>query len=532
MSNHVRHGKWWDRWTLSDRAPEETIRERFTRLFDAPAAEFAPEDLDKLAKAMTAKVENPPSGEMDPEEVSRPGKAGPPRQLDAEENPGIVSAYTYLGQFLDHDLTFDPTSRLRERLSPDQLTKLVNFRTPRLDLDNVYGLGPDEQPYLYQGDGVHLQLGAPLVGNPHDPGAVDLPRGPNGRALVGDPRNDENRIVAQLHATMLRFHNAIADRMPGAGFEAVRQQVRWHYQWMVVNDFLPTIVNRTTITKVFPHLADGTSIIDSPPKFTIPTLVEAGRLEKMPVEFSVAAYRFGHSMIRPIYRLNESISRRQIFSPSTDSTGDLGGMRPIPPDWAIDWQFFVDIEHGADRGRTLGNDPIPRRPQLSYKIDTSVVGPLGALPPTVAANPPSLALRNLLRGQAFGLPSGQTVADRLGIKAIPDDELVIGKATREDKKTPLVKLSRKFAKNAPLWTYILAEAHLTSWAAEPQRDQDTIEIRLGPVGGHLVAETFAALLLHDKNSYLHAVGFTPHKDLMYHGKFGLAELINAAIRRT
>ena len=123
----------------------------------------------------------------------------------------IPAAYTYLGQFVDHDLTFDPTSQLRESLTQAQLQALVDFRTPRFDLDNLYGRGPDDQPYMYEEDGIHMLLGEPMSGNPFDPGAVQPPRGPNGRALVGDPRNDENRIVAQLHAIFLRFHNRVVD---------------------------------------------------------------------------------------------------------------------------------------------------------------------------------------------------------------------------------------------------------------------------------------------------------------------------------
>ena len=91
----------------------------------------------------------------------------------------------------------------------------MDFRTPRFDLDNLYGRGPDDQPYMYEEDGIHMLLGEPMSGNPFDPGAVQLPRGPNGRALIGDPRNDENRIVAQLHAIFLRFHNRVVDQLGG-----------------------------------------------------------------------------------------------------------------------------------------------------------------------------------------------------------------------------------------------------------------------------------------------------------------------------
>ncbi|MEA2372496.1 MAG: hypothetical protein QOH12_2890 [Solirubrobacteraceae bacterium] len=515
-----RHGKWWDRLN----GPVSQIMEgRFTRLFPSlEGAVFADGDMQKLADAMTAGPEPLPTGEGTP---------------DPEENSGIVAAYTYLGQFIDHDLTFDPTSSLKQFLTKEQLKQLVDFRTPRFDLDNLYGRGPNDNPYMYQGDGIHLLLGEPMSGNPHDTGAAGLPRAANGRAIIGDPRNDENRIISQLHATMLRFHNKVADAMPDAAFETVRSEVRWHYQWMVVNDFLPTIINADTVHRVFPHLAHGGSIADHPPHFSIAKLEQAHRLELMPVEFSVAAYRFGHSMIRPIYRLNETISRLPIFSKETAPAGDLGGFRPVPSDWAIDWQFFIDIERGTPALPDPNpRDAITRKPQLSYKIDSSLVNPLAFLPPSVASNPSSLTLRNLLRGRDFELPSGQAIARSLGLPVIPDGDLVIGKATADpaDPKRPITDIAADFADNTPLWAYILSESQVTSLNRPHPgiTNPDLIPIRLGPVGGTIIAEVFAALLLGDKTSYLRAnPHFKPRAAFTHGGKFGFTELINVALGR-
>ena len=506
----LRHGTWWDR--IKDVPLDEVMGGRFTRLFpDLRPARFSRADLERLADEMTAK----PEGEPTPETKD-----------DPEENSGIPAAYTYLGQFVDHDLTFDPTSQLRESLDKEQLKALVNFRTPRFDLDNLYGRGPDDQPYMYERDGRHMLLGDAMSGNPFDMAARQLPRGPNGRALIGDPRNDENRIVAQLHATFLRFHNRVADHLgKGASFQDVRQQVRWHYQWILVNDFLPTILNADTYESVFPG--------PFAPVTEIPKL--ANGLELMPVEFSVAAYRFGHSMIRPQYRLNTTVQRRPIFSTDADDAADLGGFRPIPVDWAIDWQFFIDLEHG---GAPAAGDPlfdaIVRKPQKSYKIDTSLVSPLHDLPARVASDPSILALRNLERGAAFELPSGQEVAKALDFQPIPDDKLVIGKATADDPKTPIADISPGFAGKAPLWAYILSEAQVMSWEnADPGLAEDDIPIRLGPVGGHIVAEVFATLLRGDLTSYLHAEPeFAPIAAFSRDGTFGLAELINVTLGRT
>ncbi len=516
----MRHGTWWER--VKGAPPAQTMEGRFTRLFtpaEAPPASFELDDLKALSKAMTSPPEKKPTDEG---------------TVDAEENSGIASAYTYLGQFLDHDLTLDPTSHLREFV--EDVTKLVDFRTPRFDLDCLYGRGSTDQPYLYDRDGFHMLLGEPMSGNPQDPGACGVPRGPNGRALIGDPRNDENRIISQLQATMLRFHNRMAEVLGSKDFDTIRNEVRWHYQWIVINDFLPTIINKQTVHRVFPHLATGGTIKDHPPEFSIEKL-EHG-LDLMPVEFSVAAYRFGHSMVRPIYRLNETIQRRPIFSVSKDAGADLGGFRPVPSDWAIDWQFFINIEHmtGFPPGDNP-RDPIDRKPQPAYKIDTSLVNPLAFLPEAVAKDPPSLGLRNLERGRDFELPSGQTVARVLGLEVIPDDKLVIGKATADakaDRKIPIAEIARGFAGNAPLWAYVLAEAQVTSLRGHDEitdpDERDRIPIRLGPVGGTIIAEVFASLLKADNTSFINAnPNFFPRSEFLHEGKFGLAELINAVL---
>ena len=530
------HGTWWgqhkEEWDpLEDGHSVTLAAGRFIRQLPEDRTQFDDRDLRALARRMTSRPERESAREGEP---------------DPEEDPDITAAYTYLGQFTDHDITFDPTSRLREALTDQQLNALADFRTPRFDLDNLYGRGQDDQPYLYEPDKIHMLLGEPLSGNHFDPDAHDLPRGPNHRALIGDPRNDENRIVAQLHAIFLRFHNKVAkylatcdNRRTEVTFEEVRDQVRWHYQWLLVTDFLPRVINDDTYQRVF---AD--------PRYPTPTLpgLQDG-LRLMPVEFSVAAFRFGHSMIRPEYRLNTTVPRRPIFLPDNDDAAhvdeaaDLRGFRAIPDKLAIDWQFFINLEPGPLGPRY---DDSERKPQKAYKIDTSLVNPLGHLPSQIASRPNVLALRNLQRGAAFCLPTGQQVARALGEEPIPDDKLVIGKATAEDrdKLTPLNKIAEGFAGRAPLWAYILSEAQVTSWdRAGNDASPDSIPIKLGPVGGRIVADVFAALLRGDPTSYLKqgapactshlkqgALPFTPIPDFTRNGKFGLAELINVALK--
>src|SRR5207247_5229500 len=180
----------------ADHAPQSPSFEgRFGRMFRRlQPATFTPQALHALAQAMIAEHEHEPT---------------PETEVDNEENQGIAAGYTYLGQFIDHDLTFDPASSLMKQNDPDAL---VDFRSPQFDLDNIYGRGPDDQPYLYEADGRQLQLGRRLTGNPNDPNTRDVSRhtsdtggaSSRARALIGDPRNDENGIISQLQAVLLR----------------------------------------------------------------------------------------------------------------------------------------------------------------------------------------------------------------------------------------------------------------------------------------------------------------------------------------
>jgi len=465
----------------------------FGRMFRTlPPALHSETALEALAKEMIAEHEAIPT---------------PEDQVDDEENQGIDAGFTYFGQFIDHDLTFDPASSLQKQNDPNGL---VDFRTPRFDLDNLYGRGPDDQPYLYDTDGIHFLLGPPLTGNSKDPGARGLPRN-NAvppRAIIGDPRNDENVIVSQLQSNMLRFHNCLADLMLAKkheSFAMIQRAVRWHYQYVILHDFLPTIVGQEMVNSVLPHLASGKSIKEDKPKLTV---FSWEKDPFIPVEFSVAAYRYGHSMVRPIYRLNQTLKDRQVIfgkpfselkaSDQKTAVENLDGFRQFPLTWAIDWDLFFNPGNASLLGIS--------RIQKSYKIDTSLVNPLGGLREAreVPLGPSSLALRNLKRGNEFSLPSGQSVAHFMGVDVLPDSKLRVGKATAEDSNANkqgkinnklLTDLSPEFAGSAPLWYYILAEAQQAFKA-------DDTPIRLGPVGGRIVAEVFIGLMLGDPHSFL------------------------------
>jgi hypothetical protein len=486
---------------LMSTAKSPTFQGRFGRMFRSlPAATYGKTDADSrtalmaLGAAMTATFDAPKDG------------------FDAEES-GIPALYTYFGQFIDHDITFDPMTTLIQHSDPDAIT---DFRTPALDLDNLYGRGPGDQPYLYA-DGTKFLLGDPLSnGMPDLPRNNAMPR----RALIGDPRNDENSIVSQFQALMLRFHNRVVDDNKDLSFSALQKIVRWHYQWVVIHDFLPKIVSAAVLK----------DLKDSEGRY------ERAKLKFyhwknnpfMPVEFSVAAYRLGHSMIRPGYRMNDTdATLLPIFAIPPDTLAGipdgipdgLAGFKEMAKNRGIDWGRFIDLDGDI---RAYGEDPdvvkqataaMKKRLQFAYRIDTSTVAPLSVLPPSVASDsPPSLAQRNLLRGFELGLPTGQSVAKAMGIKPLADQEIVIGKAvdnpgegdtvgTIADQNT-LVNFKGK----CPLWTYILAEAARTrtSLPIGVTGGKDISTPQLGPVGGRIVAEVFLGMLFGDNESFLSA----------------------------
>jgi Animal haem peroxidase len=534
----------------------------FGRIFRSlPPATWPKKHLLELGLAMTA---DPERDNRNPLLPSASPEVDGKRIQDDEENAGIPAGYTYLGQFIDHDITFDPASSLMQQNDPDAL---VDFRTPRLDLDSLYGRGPADQPYMYTADGKRFRLGRALTRNGSPSNSRDLPRvdpaEPNGakRAVIGDKRNDENVIVAQLHSTMLKFHNKLADlgeqKRPSISFEEIQQQVRWHYQWIVVNDFLVKICGQDVVQDILPHLGTGKPIWQNPPHFAIYKWHED---PFMPIEFSTAAYRFGHSMVRPIYRLNtelvggdgptatddeirRGLAGRFFVFAGVQKRG-LNGFDEFPQEWAIDWTLFFDIRGSIKNGGKT-------RVQPAYKIDTSLVNPLGFLPefsnkalvsttPLTVDNlqsqpkdpqgdPSNLATRNLLRGMTMGLPSGQSVARSLGLQPIADSDLRIGKAVVADwdKNKPLAELHDSFIDNAPLWFYVLAEAQF-EWIKRAKvngGEGDETPVRLGTVGARIVAETLIGLLWGDGHSYLRqAPNWMPE-----HGIHTMGDLIDFAL---
>jgi len=391
------------------------------------------------------------------------------------ENHAIPAGYTYLGQFVDHDLTFDPISQLGRDNDP---RTLVNFRTPRFDLDSVYGSGPADQPFLYEWKhrpdrGVKLLVGG-------DDACRDLPRNGQGLALIGDARNDENLIVSQLHLLFIRFHNAVVERLRAADgadapqgeqaraelFERARRIVRWHYQWIVTHDFLGRIAGPVAAGV----LRDGDAARPLAPAVDLRHF--AGEQEPfMPIEFSGAAYRFGHAMVRTSYVMSEGVIAT-IFPGDGAEPGDrdLSGFRPLPARLEIDWARFFWTQRV--NGQT----------NSSLKINNRITSELLHVPDRGA-----LPWLNLQRGRALGLPSGPAVADAMGERRLDERELQLDPAADP-------RLNETLRNQTPLWYYVLCEAGTREFGASGKH--------LGRVGGRIVAEVLVGLLHADAASYL------------------------------
>ncbi|MCJ8142718.1 heme peroxidase family protein [Ancylobacter sp. A5.8] len=464
--------------------------------------------------------------------LARAMVAGPQQNA----RPTIPAGFTYLGQFIDHDLTFDRTAA---KLGDNVLVAdLVQGRSPALDLDCLYGGGPnDPDSRAFYVDGIRFRMGrtaadANFAGTNVDREGFDLPRSGFGssksarrKAAIADPRNDENLIVAQFHLAMLRFHNRVVDRLAGEGtpsavlFERAREVVVRHYQWIVQHEFLPLIVDQAILDDV---AQNGRRFFEPNP---LP-----GDFPTMPIEFSVAAYRTGHSMIRGGYQWNRIFNSAGIpatlgllflFSGtsgtlSADSTpGDpeSGSFERLPTSWIADFRRLFDF---AAAGRPdLALDAAQFN--VTRRIDTSLVDPLATLPPGSFGHEPiadpielNLAFRNLARANMVELASGQQMAAFFGLPPLSADALLVGSEGADLTGLPSAEKDELLAAT-PLWFYVLREAELNGG-------------KLTGVGGRIVAEVFHRAAEASTVSNLRMVGWQP--SLVEAGKvFGIADLL-------
>ena len=373
------------------------------------------------------------------------GRAGGPCDGGDIDDPEgsldeTAAGWPIFGQFVAHDITADRSS-LR---SHADAAALSNARSPQLNLECLYGDGPVGHPFLYQrNDPAKFLLGV---------NGADLQRNAEGIAVIGDPRNDSHMLVAQMHLAMLKLHNCFVDEArhrqvaSNRVFEEAARQLRWHYQWCVLHEFLPSLVGHTLAHQV---LNEG-------PQWFRP---ENGAF--IPLEFADAAYRYGHCQIRHRYLLNRGTKPMPIFP-------DLLGFRAIPPERTVDWMLFFDT-------------PGKRAVQRSKKIDGKLAQSLIQLPVAITGECEiddyhSLAVRDLQRGQGVGLPSGEAVARHLGVSTLTAEQIGVA--------------STGWRAETPLWFYILREAAVCSGG-----------LSLGPVGGRIVAEVLVGLIDGDKRSF-------------------------------
>ena len=354
---------------------------------------------------------------------------------DATGDDGVAAAgWPFFGQFIAHDITAD-----RSPIGPHaDATTIANFRSPRINLECLYGAGPVGAPFLYDARDPAKLLAAD----------GDVPRNAQGTALLGDPRNDVHVFISQMHCGLIGAHNRLVDRLredgvdEGECFDAARRATMWHYQWVVVEDFLPALVGSALLDEVKDparrcYRPDGTPII--------------------PFEFADAAFRYGHGQIRHRYRVQEGGDEYSVFP-------DLVGFRPVVGEHRIDWRLL------------FGPAAQPAK-RMDGRLAASLIGlPLAITGAVDVDAYHSLAARDLQRGAAIGLPSGEAVAGAIGAVPLTREEAGLGPFGWDDE--------------TPLWLYVLREADVHGGGE-----------RLGEVGGRLVAEVLLGLLDADPESY-------------------------------
>jgi hypothetical protein len=369
--------------------------------------------------------------------------------------------WPFFGQFLAHDITADrsPVTSRADR------SRLRNARAPRANLEGLYGAGPVGTPYLYRADDPAKLLLAP--------GGFDLPRNQEGIALAGDPRNDVQLFTSQMTVAFITLHNRLVDRLRADGvaeqelFAEARRATVWHYQHVILREFLPGLIGIELTADLLEHGPHVYRFEGEP---------------YIPFEFADAAYRYGHAQVRDRYHVNQSFGPCPVFP-------DLMGFGPVAPSHTVDWTLLIDV---ADHPPAQRAKPIDTRlPRSLITLPTAVSG---SAPGTDYA---SLANRDLQRGQAVGLASGEAVAQQLGVPALSAEQVGLGWP------------------ETPLWFYVLKEA-------EVLHDGE----QLGPVGGRIVGEVIVGMIDTDPGSF-RAVdpAWTPTLPARRPGSFGLADIL-------
>ena len=396
----------------------------------------------------------------------------------SDERPEILvdCGYTYFGQFVAHDLTKDVSSV--DEVWQKESEKLENLQTPQLNLDVLYGSGPAFSPELYEDDGVRLKIGESKgSGCP-----FDICVGRKGERFLADDRGAANLILRQMTAVFARLHNfaveqfrpEIADEK--ALFEQAQLQTQRQFQWLVLKDYLPTMLNPEVYRKVF---------IDRSSSIRWDTF-------SIPIEFASAAMRFGHAMVRPNYLFG--FGQELLLPKILGRTPDRGA---LADEVEINWGFFFQ---GAGPGGAVTARPIDTRLSLPlHMLPADLIGVAEVACPhfRIAKNPDQLPVRTLLRGAGLRLASGQTAANAFGERVLTKAGLCQNSDGEETEQGRILR-DTGLVHETPLWYYILKESEVTENGN-----------RVGPVGSHLIAETIFGALRSDPHSCLNQTDIKP-----------------------
>ena len=392
---------------------------------------------------------------------------GPLHARDIDGNREIAAGFAFWGQIFAHDITYDHAPLAREEASEE----LENHREARLNLEVLYGQGPTAQPYLYDAD----DPAKLLVGENDEGEPLDLPRNAQGLAILGDPRNDTYLFISQLHLALLRMHNAVVDRLRDEGtddgdvFGTALRLMRWHYQWMVLREYVPLMVGDDLARDV---CEKEPLLWTRGPIFT-------------PLEFTAGVFRVGHAQVRSTYDVNAQVRDVPVFP-------DLRGQRPLPASHAVDFALLFQM-------------PGRNAPQASGLMGAGYADALMHLPkgitgPVEDDGYKRLPYRDQLRTASLGLPCGEDVARALEQEPLTREELALPDGLCPD--------------GVPISYYVIREAAVRADGR-----------RLGPVGGRVLAEVLTTLIKEDPTSYISVEpDWTPilgRRD----GEFGVADMI-------